>query len=214
MAVDRQTVDLSAYPDLVVFYLGIRVRRPRGMLRLLGLEPQIQKSWKAAAGWPATARGFHLVADPAARWDAPVLARPRQPGALEPLGAAQAVVAAVPEGLRRNRPLARDLLHGRRHRGDLRRHEPTDRPGPLCPGAASARRNVLGAAQGRAQRAVDGRARDHRGGVLPRLASRPAALNLCACMRNPVHDVVAGQSTVVVVGAGAGLVVSDIITVT
>jgi len=48
MAVDRQTVDLSAYPDLVVFYLGIRVRRPRGMLRLLGLEPQIQKSSKCA----------------------------------------------------------------------------------------------------------------------------------------------------------------------
>ena len=47
MAVDRQTVDLSAYPDLVVFYLGMRVRRPRGMLRLLGLGPQIQKSWKA-----------------------------------------------------------------------------------------------------------------------------------------------------------------------
>jgi Domain of unknown function (DUF4188) len=46
MTVDRQTVDLSAYPDLVVFYLGIRVRRPRGMLRLFGLEPQIQKSWK------------------------------------------------------------------------------------------------------------------------------------------------------------------------
>ena len=37
-----------------------------------------------------------------------------------------------------------------------------------------------GAAQGRAQRAVYGRTRDHRGGVLPRLASRPAALNLCA----------------------------------
>lgn len=46
MAVDRQTVDLSAYPELVVFYLGIRVRRPRGMLRLFGLGPQIQKSWK------------------------------------------------------------------------------------------------------------------------------------------------------------------------
>ena len=47
---------------------------------------------------------------------------------------------------------------------------------PALPRAASARRNVLGAAQGRAQRAVDGRARDHRGGVLPRrLASRPAA---------------------------------------
>ena len=45
--VDRQTIDLSAYPDLVVVYLGMRVRRPRGMLRLLGLGPQIDRSWKA-----------------------------------------------------------------------------------------------------------------------------------------------------------------------
>ena len=47
MKVDRQTVDLSQYPDLVVVYLGIRVRRQRGILRLLGLGPQIEKSWKA-----------------------------------------------------------------------------------------------------------------------------------------------------------------------
>ena len=47
MRVERQTVDLTAYPDLVVVYLGMRVRRPRGVLRLLGLGPQIQKSWKA-----------------------------------------------------------------------------------------------------------------------------------------------------------------------
>ena len=46
MPADRQTVDLSAYPDLVVLYLGMQVRRPRGMLRLLGLGPQIKKSWK------------------------------------------------------------------------------------------------------------------------------------------------------------------------
>ena len=46
MPVDRQTVDLGDYPDLVVVYLGMRVRRPRGMLRLLGLGPQIRKSWK------------------------------------------------------------------------------------------------------------------------------------------------------------------------
>ena len=46
MAADRRTIDLSAYPDLVVVYLGMRVRRPRGMLRLLGLGPQIKKSWK------------------------------------------------------------------------------------------------------------------------------------------------------------------------
>ena len=46
MRVDRRTVDLEDYPDLVVVYLGMRVRRPRGILRMLGLGPQIQKSWK------------------------------------------------------------------------------------------------------------------------------------------------------------------------
>jgi hypothetical protein len=46
MAVHRQTVDLSGYPELVVVYLGMRVRRPRGLLRLAGLGPQIQRSWR------------------------------------------------------------------------------------------------------------------------------------------------------------------------
>ncbi|HEY5987408.1 MAG TPA: phenylacetaldoxime dehydratase family protein [Streptosporangiaceae bacterium] len=46
MRVERRTVDLTAYPDLVVIYLGMRVRRPRGVLRMFGLGPQIQKSWK------------------------------------------------------------------------------------------------------------------------------------------------------------------------
>jgi hypothetical protein len=46
MRVDRQTVDLSGYPDLVVIYLGMRVRKPRGLLRLLGLGPQIRRSWQ------------------------------------------------------------------------------------------------------------------------------------------------------------------------
>jgi Monooxygenase af470-like len=44
---DRRTVTLDDYPDLVVIYLGMYVRKPRGMLRLLGLGPQIQKSWQA-----------------------------------------------------------------------------------------------------------------------------------------------------------------------
>jgi Domain of unknown function (DUF4188) len=39
--VDRVTVDLDGYPDLVVVYLGMPVRRPRGLLRLLRLGPQI-----------------------------------------------------------------------------------------------------------------------------------------------------------------------------
>lgn len=47
MAVQRLTVDLSGHPDLVVVYLGMRVRRPKGLLRLVGLGPQIQKSWQS-----------------------------------------------------------------------------------------------------------------------------------------------------------------------
>jgi hypothetical protein len=47
MRVDRQTVDLSGYPELVVVYLGMRVRKPRGLLTVLGLGPQIRKSWQA-----------------------------------------------------------------------------------------------------------------------------------------------------------------------
>jgi hypothetical protein len=37
----RQSVDLSAWPDLVVVYLGFRVTRWRGVSTLLGLGPQI-----------------------------------------------------------------------------------------------------------------------------------------------------------------------------
>ena len=38
----RTTVDLSAYPDLVVIYLGMRVEEPRGYETLQALGPQIQ----------------------------------------------------------------------------------------------------------------------------------------------------------------------------
>ena len=42
--VDRRTVDLSAYPDLVVIYLGMRVNVLAGLKTLFGLGPQIQKA--------------------------------------------------------------------------------------------------------------------------------------------------------------------------
>ncbi len=42
--VDRRTVDLSSYPDLVVIYLGMRVNRLAGIKILLGVGPQIGKS--------------------------------------------------------------------------------------------------------------------------------------------------------------------------
>ena len=44
LRVDRRTVDLAAFPDLVVIYLGLRVRTLAGIKRLLGLGPQIMKA--------------------------------------------------------------------------------------------------------------------------------------------------------------------------
>src|SRR5215469_3631640 len=42
--VERRTVNLSAYPDLVVIYLGMRVNRIVGIKTLLGFGPKISSS--------------------------------------------------------------------------------------------------------------------------------------------------------------------------
>ncbi|MFB8005799.1 DUF4188 domain-containing protein [Nocardia sp. NPDC056000] len=42
--VNRQTVDLSGYPDLIVIYLGMRVNRLYGLRTLLGFGPKIAAS--------------------------------------------------------------------------------------------------------------------------------------------------------------------------
>src|SRR5690349_3064373 len=42
--VNRRTVDLSGYPDLVVIYLGMRVNALTGLKTLAGFGPQIAKS--------------------------------------------------------------------------------------------------------------------------------------------------------------------------
>ena len=42
--VDRRTVDLSSYPDLVVIYLGMRVNTLAGLKTLIGFGPRIAKS--------------------------------------------------------------------------------------------------------------------------------------------------------------------------
>jgi hypothetical protein len=41
---DRTTVDLSQYPDLVVIYLGMRVKSLRGLKTLLSFGPKISAS--------------------------------------------------------------------------------------------------------------------------------------------------------------------------
>jgi Domain of unknown function (DUF4188) len=48
MKVNRQTVDLSQYPNLVVIYLGMRVNRLTGLKTLLGFGPKISSSVAAA----------------------------------------------------------------------------------------------------------------------------------------------------------------------
>jgi hypothetical protein len=45
--VTRRTVDLSAYPDLVVIYLGMRVNMLAGLKTLIGFGPKIAKSVEA-----------------------------------------------------------------------------------------------------------------------------------------------------------------------
>jgi hypothetical protein len=44
MNVNRQTVDLSAYPELVVIYLGMRVNALTGVKTLAGFGPKIARS--------------------------------------------------------------------------------------------------------------------------------------------------------------------------
>jgi hypothetical protein len=41
---NRETVDLSAYPDLVVIHLGMQARSLRGLLTLLRFGPRIQRA--------------------------------------------------------------------------------------------------------------------------------------------------------------------------
>jgi hypothetical protein len=46
--VDRLTVDLSSHPDLVVIYLGMRVKSLRGLLTLLQLSQGIKQAVSAS----------------------------------------------------------------------------------------------------------------------------------------------------------------------
>lgn len=45
--VQRHTVDLSTYPDLVVIYLGMQAYTPRGLLALARLGPQIRRAHRS-----------------------------------------------------------------------------------------------------------------------------------------------------------------------
>ena len=46
-SVDRETVDLSTYPDLVVVYLGMRAKTLRGFGTLISFGPKLQRAAEA-----------------------------------------------------------------------------------------------------------------------------------------------------------------------
>ena len=46
-SVRRETVDLSSFPDLIVIYLGMRVRTLEGIKTILGFGPRISRSAEA-----------------------------------------------------------------------------------------------------------------------------------------------------------------------
>lgn len=85
--VTQTTVDLSEQPNVVVIYLGMRVRTLRGMRTLRSIAKEIEHAAATKPDRAATPRDAVLLADRAARRHAPVLARlrrPRAPGPLTP----------------------------------------------------------------------------------------------------------------------------------
>ena len=72
--VDRKTVDLSPFPDLVVIYLGMRVNALTGVKTLFGFGPQIKNSVDQKPDGLLLHENYHVV-DPVASWHASILAR-------------------------------------------------------------------------------------------------------------------------------------------
>ena len=109
--VQRQTVDLSAFPYLVVIYLGMRVNTWMGVKTLLGMGPQINKAVDRKPDGLLLHEYFLLALIP------PHLGMRqywRDFDALEAWSRSEPHREwwrELPSVVRRNRVLARDLLH-------------------------------------------------------------------------------------------------------
>src|SRR5437667_9335485 len=139
--VNRQTVDLSKYPDLVVIYLGMRMNMLRGLKTMIGFGPRIQQSVDAKPEGLLLHENLLFSLFPPHR-HAPVLARFRIPRAVDALGTASHLVAELPERLRGNRILARDLFHAGWDGSHIRRHQSFCRHDALRGAKTGARSNV------------------------------------------------------------------------
>ena len=107
MRVERRTVDLTAYPDLVVIYLGMKVNTITGIKTLLGFGPKIDKSVAAKPDGLLRHESFVFsLLPPHEPGDAPVLARLSVVGTLVAIRAAYAVVEEFPARFRRHGILA------------------------------------------------------------------------------------------------------------
>lgn len=91
--VTRQTVDLSAFPDLVVIYLGMRVNAWVGLKTLFGFGPRIKKSVDQKPEGLLLHENFILSLAPPHLGDASVLARLRHARGVDSFAPASRVVA-------------------------------------------------------------------------------------------------------------------------
>jgi len=119
--VDRKTVDLAAFPDLIVIYLGLRLRSLRGFLSLIRLGPQIDKAGGARPeGLLHFENGIIFNLFPlhvGMRWYWKDFEAMEKWARSEPH---RLWWQTLSSRLGRHRVLARDLLHARWHGGRLR----------------------------------------------------------------------------------------------
>src|SRR6266403_3257851 len=101
----RQTVDLSAYPDLVVIYLGMRVGTWRGLGTLLSFGPKISAAGPKTRRL-ASPRESSLFSFSDSHGNAPILAGLPISGKLGAELAAPTMVEGLSAGFRRHRLLA------------------------------------------------------------------------------------------------------------
>lgn len=113
--VKRVTVNLTAYPDLVVIYLGMRANSLRGLKTLIQFGPRIQRAVDQKPDGLLLHENLILFAVPSACGSAPVLARLRIARKLGALAPAPGLVASLLTRFRRHRFLARSLFRPRRN---------------------------------------------------------------------------------------------------
>ena len=136
---DCRSVEISGSSRHLSWHADEHASRPEDDDWLWSSNPAIRRR---KAGGVAASRESSLQFVSAPFRHAPVLARFRIPRAVDALGTASHLVAELPERLRGNRILARDLFHARWDGSHIRRHESFCRHDALRGAKTGARSNV------------------------------------------------------------------------